>query len=547
MVSLFTISPSRAQTWARVHGTAAEANVGYAVDQTADGGFIVAGDAGDSAGFPNYSDIYVVKLHPSGNPQWQRLFRSGTYDLARAVEQTTDGGFLVAGETGSAPGHLAGIGRELILLKLDPNGIVEWQKSFDGAGGEFGKLVIETDEGGYLAAGDTTAFGSSCTDVWLVKLDEMGAIEWQKAYGTADCDRVFSMHQTSDGGYVLAGHFSDSLGASGDGLVLKLDATGAIEWQTRFGVAGTSNWDDARSIRDTADGGYIVVGVTQSFGGVGQDGLLVKLDDSGALEWSIRYDGLRGQDGLEDIWTTSDGGFIATGWRPTPTTARTQLWLMRLDDLGNVVWSRAYGGESGQAGYAVQQTADGGFVVTGSTDSFGTTGAWVLRTDSSGGIAASCTIGRDAPVLVVAVAMPTGNPGLAARPTTGESRAGQLVETASGASVTTRCIGAPAEVSQPGSAQPLLFTDAVTLQWEDGFANNASTFNLYRGELTELPSGDFGSCLRSGIAGTTEQGFDDPTAGEDWSYLVTGVNPAGEGTMGSGSGGAPRQNASPCP
>ncbi|RMF90565.1 MAG: M6 family metalloprotease domain-containing protein [Nitrospinota bacterium] len=242
----------------------------YAIRQTSDGGYIVAGSRGDDRAF----EAWVLKLDASGNIQWQKAFEF-THD-ARAIQQTSDGGYIVAVEYPS-----------FLILKLDASGNIQWQKAPADNGniypGNHPSAIQQTSDGGYIVAGmtETYATAGGYWDIWVLKLDASGNIQWQKTYGGGGSDTAFAIQQTADGGYIVAGE-TDSFSTDYDFWVLKLDTGGNIQWQKTYDGLTFFPDDSARSIQQTSDGGYIVAGITQTFGDFA-DILVLKLDANGDI------------------------------------------------------------------------------------------------------------------------------------------------------------------------------------------------------------------------------------------------------------------------
>ncbi|GAG49523.1 unnamed protein product, partial [marine sediment metagenome] len=221
----------------------------FALQQTSDGGYIVAGYTGEY--------IWVLKLSSDGDIEWQRTYGGRDSDVANSIQQTSDGGYIVAGYTASfGAGHY-----DIWVLKLSSDGDIEWQRTYGGRDSDRSYSIQQTSDGGYIVAGYTDSFGAR--NIWVLKLSSDGDIEWQRIYGGRDSDKSYSIQQTSDGGYIVAGD-TDSFGRGGNNIwVLKLSSDGDIEWQRTY---GDGSFDIAYSIKQTSDGGYIVAGRTSSFG-----------------------------------------------------------------------------------------------------------------------------------------------------------------------------------------------------------------------------------------------------------------------------------------
>ncbi|MDD3713087.1 MAG: hypothetical protein PHZ28_06310, partial [Candidatus Izemoplasmatales bacterium] len=251
----------------------------YSIQQTSDGGFIVASitgsNDGDVSGNHGYDDAWVVKLNSSGNIEWQKCLGGTSYDVANSIQQTSDGGFIVSGYTGSNDGDVSGKygATDYWIVKLNSSGDIEWQKCLGGIYDDFAYSIQQTNDGGFIVAGFKESNESDMSgnhgaiDALVVKLNSSGDIEWQKCLGGTDYDSAHSIQQISDGGFIVAGRTRSNNGdVSGnhgacDGWVVKLNSSGDIEWQKCLG--GTDN-DYANSIQQTSDGGFIVAGGTWS-------------------------------------------------------------------------------------------------------------------------------------------------------------------------------------------------------------------------------------------------------------------------------------------
>jgi hypothetical protein len=338
--------------------------------------------AGHTASFGAGSDdFWVLKLDGRGNVVWQKTYGGSYADWAHAIAPTFDGGYVVAGSTWSFG---AGSG-DFWVLKLDGRGNVVWQKTYGGSDIDYAHAIAPTFDGGYVVAGRTASFGAADSfDAWVLKLDGQGNVVWQKTYGGSYTDDAWAIAPTFDGGYVVAGHTCSSKWSSEscDAWVLKLDGSGNVVWQRTYG--GTS-WDYAQAIVPTFDGGYVVAGYTASFGAGADDAWVLKLDGSGNVVWQKTYGGSYA-DWAYAIAPTSDGGYVVAGNTVSFGAGSSDAWVLKLDGRGNVVWQKTYGGSKADSASAIAPTFDGGYVVAGSTWSFGAGSydAWVLKLEADG-------------------------------------------------------------------------------------------------------------------------------------------------------------------
>jgi hypothetical protein len=322
--------------------------------------------------------------------QWAATYGGSGMDLATSILQTADGGYVVTGGTRSF-----GVGDyDFWVMKLDSNGAITWQKTYGGEGYDYATSIQQTADGGYIVAGKTESFGSDNCDVWVLKLDSAGVVTWQKRYGGAEVDTAQSIQQTADGGYIVAGYTFSFGSGDNDGWILKLDGDGNVTWQKTY---GNVNVDWIYSIQQTADGGYIVAGEARPFGSGGYHGWILKLDGDGNVTWQKAY-GTGSPHSTFAIRQTPDNGYIVTGGAYTSGTGSTDVWVMKLDSTGAVTWQKTYGGTNYDYAYSIQQTTDGGYIVVGETYSFGqgNYSIWLIRLDAGGAIMWQKTFGGTA-------------------------------------------------------------------------------------------------------------------------------------------------------
>ncbi|MFZ8835383.1 MAG: hypothetical protein ACO2O5_14500 [Candidatus Caldipriscus sp.] len=373
LVALFTEYAHGQVRFAKTYGGA----LAYSVRQTSDSGYIVVGST-------------LIKTDAKGNIQWAKTY--GSWDIAISVQQTSDGGYIVAGSTAS----FGAGGWDIFLIKTDAKGNIQWAKTYGGTSWDIASSVQQTSDGGYIVAGLTLSFGAGNWDIFLIKTDAKGNIQWAKTYGGTDDDSAYSVQQTSDGGYIVAG-YTRSFGEGSDILLIKTDAKGNIQWAKTYG--GESS-ERASSVQQTSDGGYILAGSTASFGAGEGDIFLIKTDANGNIQWAKTYGGAR-DDRASSVQQTSDGGYIVAGSTASFGAGLDDIFLIKTDAKGNIQWAKTYGGTSYDWAFSVQQTYDGGYILAGFTGSFGTDGAgiFLIKTDARGNIG-SCSIVQDAKPIV---------------------------------------------------------------------------------------------------------------------------------------------------
>lgn len=394
--------------WTKCYGSV-HSEWGNAVQQTTDGGYVIAGVAtlngGDVSGshcsISSCANFWVIKTDSSGQIQWQKCLGGSWDDWASSVKQTQDGGYIVAGSAISPDGdamciHCANGNPDFLIIKLDANGNIQWHNCYGGSNSEQPNAVVLAQDSGYLITGFSTSNSGDVSgnhglsDFWLLKLDYAGNLLWQKTYGGSGDDIGNTVIQTSDGGYILAGSSTSSDGdvaqnhGAKDFWIVKTNNAGQIMWEKNFG--GTGN-DMAYSLSETNDGGFIAAGTSDSQDGdiTGNHGStdywLVKISSTGLLQWEKSLGGSN-TDEAYGIFQTPDGNYIAGGtsyskdgdlhWItvdaiPSNYWVYGNAWIVKLDTSGNIIWESCYGGTYNDILNCIAPTSDGGLCMTGFT------------------------------------------------------------------------------------------------------------------------------------------------------------------------------------
>ncbi|MFI5219280.1 MAG: T9SS type A sorting domain-containing protein, partial [Bacteroidia bacterium] len=379
----------------------------YSIQQTADGGYILGGYSasnisGDKTENSNgVLDYWIVKIDSLGNIQWQNTIGGSSNDRLYSIQQTADGGYILGGYSNS---NISGDktensngGADYWIVKTDATGNIQWQNTIGGSGTDDFRSIQQTSDGGYILggysnsniSGDKTENSIGFYDYWIVKTDALGNIQWQNTIGGNNGDLLNSIQQTSDGGYILGGFSSSNI--SGDKAencigqedywLIKTDSFGSIQWQNTIG--GT-NKDFLRSIHQTTDGGYILGG--SSYSNISGDKIensngdydywIVKTDVLGNIQWQNTIGGSN-VDELHSLQQTSDGGFVLGGYsssnisgdKAENTSGVNDYWIVKTDALGNIQWQNTIGGNALDNLFSLQQTADGGYILGGHSDS----------------------------------------------------------------------------------------------------------------------------------------------------------------------------------
>jgi len=380
--------------WATCYGGSNEEEGGCII-ATRDGGYIFCGATYSTDGEVTKSfgggDFWVVKTDSNGAIQWENSYGGSQFDFATDILQTPEGGYIVSGGTQSNDGEVTGFQGEddFWVIKLDSLGNLQWEKTYGDSIAIFGSSVAIAPDG-YLVFGCayTSIGGAAEADYLLVKLDLSGKILWNRSYGGSRNDYYGNIRATSDSGFIMIGFSnssdSDVTGHHGDlsnydYWVVKIDSLGSIQWENSYGGGGDDYGSD---IRQTRDGGYVMCGYSNSTDGdvTGNHGdfdyWVVKIDSVGNLQWQKSLGG-SSQDQAYSVLQTSDGGYLVTGESESDNgdvtghhgnTSSADYWIAKLDSVGNIQWQKSLGGSEGDYGISALQANVNEYIIAGFTE-----------------------------------------------------------------------------------------------------------------------------------------------------------------------------------
>lgn len=351
----------------------------YKVIPSPDGGSVMCGRT-ESFGAGG-SDVYCIKVDSAGNTLWKKTYGGALEDIGYGLAATTDGGYLLVGSTQSFGSGVT----DAYIIKVNEMGDTVWTKTYGGTGIDMAKGIIATNDSCFIIAGRTRSFGAGSDDAYLLKIDGDGKERWNYVIGGTGIDVVEIIEPTADGDFIVGGYTNCSGAGSFDVLLLKITTDGQIKWSKTIGKASP---DYPKSIRQTSDGGFIILGATYATSSLYTDIYLVKVDSTGDVSWSKTMNGaeVTSDDEASVIYQLDDGGYMIganTGFSDISSSLYVAC-LLRTKPDGEILWSKAF--TSKTYGADMYRTPEGGYVMAGfmkHVESAGNYDVYVVKMDSA--------------------------------------------------------------------------------------------------------------------------------------------------------------------
>lgn len=355
-----------------------DANRGSHAIRTSDGGYLVAGSVLNDE--DEFLDLLLLKCDQYGTLVWNATFgEEEETDSGVDLFEAADGYIILGNSTSYGSGS-----SDAWLLKTDFNGNLQWSKTYGGSFADRATQLLPLPDGGFLVSGDSKENAGNGRDAMLIRLDAEGNEQWTKYYGGTGGETASSVTIAADGNYLFVGSTTSHNSEDFDIYIVKTDNSGNELWNK---TVGGVNWDEASSVKSTTDGGFIISGYTLNQGAGAKDGYLVKTDADGNVQWDNAY-GLDHADEFSDIVELPDGGFLAAGYAITIFTDNDQfsdLFIVRTDAQGNEMTRQFYGGDKDDHSSSMFIDSDGGIVLTGTSYSYSkSSDVYFMKVNSNG-------------------------------------------------------------------------------------------------------------------------------------------------------------------
>ncbi len=354
---------------------------GSCVIKTSDGGYLEGGTTGAS-GFDKY---YIVKTDFAGSVQWSKTYGGSISEFLSSVIQTSDGGYILCGTTFSFNTQPYG---DIWIIKTDASGNITWQNHYGYTGYDYGYSIQQTADGNYIIGGLTSSFGAGYYDYYIMKIDSMGNALWGTTIGGTGNDQAYTVLQTPDGEYMIAGQensYAFTMTNPYNIMLCKLNAAGTLVWSKSYGGGNAGGNYICNSMRRTTDGGFVLVGWTDGVGSGLQDVYVLKVDSVGVFQWAKTFGGPNSDFG-NDIRQTANGGYVIAGYTKSFGAGNDDAYIITTNASGNLNWSVCYGDTAIDRATSIDQTADGGFIIAGQTSATGASNSdfYLIKCDAAG-------------------------------------------------------------------------------------------------------------------------------------------------------------------
>jgi predicted secreted protein len=353
--------------WTKTYGYK-DFDAAYAILQTSDQGYIIGG--------LTQSYIWLIKTNSSGDTLWTKKFegRDMEWKYKNSFLQIVENGYIIVGIKD---------GSDVWLIRTNDSGDTLWTKTYQGSSNQNVTSVQKTLDNGYIITGWTYFFHEiSWADAYLIKTNSSGDTMWTKIYQENDFQVMNSVQQTSDGGYIMAGCTYDIFLEFDRDLLIKTNSSGDTIWTKTYNYNGDSY---LFSVQQTLDDNYIIAGTTTCSSAGLYDAWLIKADSSGDTVWTKTFGGIN-SDCAYMVRQTPDQGFIIIGETESFGAGGKDVWLIKTNSSGDTIWTKTYGGTGDDVAYSITQTLDGGYIIAGKTESFGAgdSDVWLIKTDQDG-------------------------------------------------------------------------------------------------------------------------------------------------------------------
>ena len=359
--------------FSKTFGLNGKSELGRSIIQTIDSGFVMLGEIDN--------DILLMKSNRYGDMEWEQSFGGSQMDIASHIEQTSDGGFIISATTES---YGQG-GKDIWLFKTNSSGLIEWNKYIGTPYDDYSGQVLETADGGFILIGSRGNSDQNDNDVWLIKTNSQGDSSWTRSYGGNQFDRGNDILANEQGGFILLGSTESQGNGGKDIWLLKVDEDGNDQWDNTY---GNGSDDIGQSMVRTLDGGFLIRYLIESYGEGNTSVGLLRLGPNRQKLWTKTIGGSMGITG-RGFQKVSDDEYMMSCSLFDNGKNSYNAYIIKVGDSGDIIWDKIFGGEESDRARSIVQTLDGGYAIAGSTCNYGNGNKlnpdlWLIKTDSEG-------------------------------------------------------------------------------------------------------------------------------------------------------------------